>query len=108
MSVSRLLAIILVFGVADQLNAFPDRDNQLVDIVAYDDIKRECYHFIYGIHRNLHIWEWPDSVVKHMLKTNLEDYLTKHLNTPESRKLHLKYEAVDWDIHAMMHLSCDE
>jgi hypothetical protein len=49
-------------------------------------------------------------MVKHILKTNLEDYLIGYLNTPESRKLHLKYEAVDWNIHEMMemHLSVDE
>ena len=109
-SIVRQLAIILVFGSVCHLNAFPDRDNQFVDVVAYCDIKKECYHFLYGIHRNLIIWEWSDSVVKQMLKANLEDYLVKYLDTPEAHKLYLKYEAMDWDIHAMMkmHLSDDE
>jgi hypothetical protein len=104
------LAIIPIFLSVGHLNAFLDRESQPVDVVAYDDVKKECYHFIYSIHRNLHIWEWPDSMVKYILKTNLEDYLIGYLNTPESRKLHLKYEAVDWGIHEMMnmHLSVAE
>jgi hypothetical protein len=72
-----------------------------VGAAAYD-IKEECYHFIYSIYRNLAIWEWPDSMVKHILKTNLENYLIEYLNTPESHQLYLKYEAVDWNIHEMM------
>ena len=79
-------------------------------MLHYRGIEKECYHFIYNVYRNLPIWEWPDSMVKHILKTHLEDYLIEHLNTPESRKLHLKYEAADWNIHAMMevHLSANE
>lgn len=104
------LAIILAFISVGHLSAFLDHENQPVAVVAYDDIKKECYHFIYSVHRNLHIWEWPDSMVKHILKTNLEDYLVGFLNTPESRTLYLKYQAVDWNIHEMMemHLSVDE
>jgi hypothetical protein len=105
-----LLALISVFISAEHLNAYPDRESPPVESKAYGDIEEECYHFIYSVYRNLHIWEWPDSMIKHILKTNLEDYLIGYLNTPESRKLHQKYEAVDWNIHEMMemHLSVDE
>ena len=108
--VGLLATTIPVFVLVGQLNAFSDRDSQSVDVVAYGDIKQECYHFIDSVHRNLHIWEWSDSMVKNLLKTHLEDYLVGHLNTPESHRLHLKYETVDWDIHEMikMHLSVDE
>ena len=104
------LAIIPIFLSVGHLNAFLDRESQPVDVVAYDDVKKECYHFIYSVYRNLHILEWPDSMVKHILKTNLEEYLVGYLNTPESCKLHLKYEEVDWNIHEMMkmHLSVNE
>ena len=80
------------------------------DVFVYREIKDECYHFVYNIHRNLQIWKWPDSLVKDTLKIGLEDYLTKHLNTPESRTLYLKYEAMDWNIHEMVkiHLSCED
>ena len=110
MNLAFLLAIVPAYVSFGHLDAFLDRESQPIDIVAYADIKNECYHFIYSVHRNLHILEWPDHMVKYILKTSLEDYLVGYLNTPESRKLHLKYEAVDWDIQEMMqmHLLVDE
>ena len=108
MNLVKFLAIIFVS--VGHLSAFSDYDDRPVDFVAYSDIKKECYHLIYSVHRNLHIWEWPDSMVKNILKMNLEDYLVGCLDTPESRRLHLEYEAVDWNIDEMMriHLSIDE
>ncbi len=104
------LVIITSFIPVGHLSAFLDHESQPVDVIAYGDIKKECYHFIHNVYRNLHIWEWPDSMVKQILKTNLEDYLIGYMNTPESCKLHLKYEAVDWNILEMMemHLSADK
>lgn len=103
------LTLIRFFVSTSYLNAFSANDSEF-NVVVYREIKDECYHFIYNIHRNLPILEWPDSLVKDILKMHLEDYLIKHLNTSESRTLYSKYEAMDWDIQEMMkmHHSCNE
>ena len=99
-----LFGFLTIVLFAGHLNASVNLPSQPIDIAAYGDIKRECDHFLYGIHRNLPIWDWPEPMIKQILKTNLEEYLLGYLNTPESRMLYLKYETVDWNIQEMMRI----
>lgn len=107
MALPGIAAFFLVwsFAFVVPINASISHEIQDIDLFVYSEIKKECYHFVYGIHRNLSILEWPDSVVRQVLKENLEAYLIGYLNTPESRKVYLEYESIDWNICEMIYRS---
>ncbi|MDE3055154.1 MAG: hypothetical protein KGI80_00435 [Verrucomicrobiota bacterium] len=105
MHLVKFILVVHVFVAWWSLYALECQDNLAIDVVAYDGIKKECDRVVYFYYRNLHILEWPDSVIKELLKIQLEPYLIEDLNTTESHKLYQKYEEVDWNVHEMMKIN---
>lgn len=103
-----LVLTLLFFISASYVDACGDQPAEKHNAIAYKEVKEECYRLIRNVHQNLHIWEWPNSFVRDILKESLEDYLMVYLNTPESRQLFAKYEAVDWNIHEMMKMHLED
>jgi hypothetical protein len=100
-SVNLILSLIF-FISANKVNACVNKVDEQCNEIDFEDVKEDCCRLIRNVHQYVHIWEWPDSFVKDMLKEGLENYLMVELNTPESCQLYAKYEAVDWNIYEMM------
>ena len=82
-------------------------DLEPTDRLAYRELKADCEHVVYTIHRNLHIYPWSDATIKELLKNHFEDYLLE-VDTPEARQLLSQYQTMDWDVQKMMEFHWSE
>lgn len=83
-------------------------DDLFIDVMAYDAIKKQCEHCIYWYYRNLDVVPHSSLFLSEQLKMQLEWFLLDDLNTAEAKKLHAKYEALNWDIPEMMKMHWSE